>query len=156
MLGLAGSIGWVLFGELARNTFRRARELEADTGLPVLAAILAVIGYSLNDTIVVYDRIRENFRKIRKGSPVDIINFSLNQTLSRTMITSLTTFIVLLSLFIFGGEIIHGFALALMIGVIIGTYSSIFVASVAVVLLGIRKEDLMPKPKEGELVDDRP
>jgi len=130
--------------------------LWATFDLPVLAAILAVIGYSLNDTIVVYDRIRENFRKIRKGSPIDIINISLNQTLSRTIITSLTTFVVLLSLFLFGGEIIHGFATALMIGVIIGTYSSIFVASVAVVMLGIRKEDLMPKTKEGELVDDRP
>ena len=130
--------------------------LWATFDLPVLAAILAVIGYSLNDTIVVYDRIRENFRKIRKGSPIDIINISLNQTLSRTIITSLTTFVVLLSLFLFGGEIIHGFATALMIGVIIGTYSSIFVASVAVVMLGIRKEDLMPKVKEGELVDDRP
>jgi protein-export membrane protein SecD/preprotein translocase SecF subunit len=130
--------------------------LWATFDLPVLAAILAVIGYSLNDTIVVYDRIRENFRKIRKGSPVDIINISLNQTLSRTIITSLTTFVVLLSLFLFGGEIIHGFAMALMIGVIIGTYSSIFVASVAVVMLGIRKEDLMPKVKEGELIDDRP
>jgi protein-export membrane protein SecD/preprotein translocase SecF subunit len=130
--------------------------LWATFDLPVLAAILAVIGYSLNDTIVVYDRIRENFRKIRKGSPIDIINISLNQTLSRTIITSLTTFVVLLSLFLFGGEIIHGFAMALMIGVIIGTYSSIFVASVAVVMLGIRKEDLMPKVKEGELIDDRP
>ncbi|MGD8235336.1 MAG: protein translocase subunit SecD [Chromatiales bacterium] len=130
--------------------------LWATFDLPVLAAILAVIGYSLNDTIVVYDRIRENFRKIRKGSPIEIINISLNQTLSRTIITSLTTFVVLLSLFLFGGEIIHGFATALMIGVIIGTYSSIFVASVAVVMLGIRKEDLMPKVKEGELVDDRP
>ena len=130
--------------------------LWATFDLPVLAAILAVIGYSLNDTIVVYDRIRENFRKIRKGSPIDIINISLNQTLSRTIITSLTTFVVLLSLFLFGGEIIHGFATALMIGVVIGTYSSIFVASVAVVMLGIRKEDLMPKVKEGELVDDRP
>ena len=89
-------------------------------------------------------------------SPIEIINISLNQTLSRTIITSLTTFVVLLSLFLFGGEIIHGFATALMIGVIIGTYSSIFVASVAVVMLGIRKEDLMPKVKEGELVDDRP
>ena len=130
--------------------------LWATFDLPVLAAILAVIGYSLNDTIVVYDRIRENFRKIRKGSPIDIINISLNQTLSRTIITSLTTFVVLLSLFLFGGEIIHGFATALMIGVVIGTYSSIFVASVAVVMLGIKKEDLMPKPKEGELVDERP
>lgn len=124
--------------------------------LPVLAAILAVIGYSLNDTIVVYDRIRENFRVMRKGSPTEIINVSLNQTLSRTMITSFTTVIVLLALFIFGGEIIHGFALALLVGVFVGTYSSIFVASVAVLLLGINKEDMMPVVKEGKLLDDRP
>ena len=124
--------------------------------LPVLAAILAVIGYSLNDTIVVYDRIRENFRVMRKGTPTEIINVSLNQTLSRTMITSFTTVVVLLALFIFGGEIIHGFALALLVGVFIGTYSSIFVASVAVLLLGINKEDLMPVVKEGKLLDDRP
>jgi protein-export membrane protein SecD/preprotein translocase SecF subunit len=124
--------------------------------LPVLAAILAVIGYSLNDTIVVYDRIRENFRVMRKGTPIEIINVSLNQTLSRTMITSFTTVVVLLALFIFGGEIIHGFALALLVGVFVGTYSSIFVASVAVLLLGINKEDLMPVVKEGKLLDDRP
>ena len=124
--------------------------------LPVLAAILAVIGYSLNDTIVVYDRIRENFRVMRKGTPTEIINVSLNQTLSRTMITSFTTVVVLLALFIFGGEIIHGFALALLVGVFVGTYSSIFVASVAVLLLGINKEDLMPVVKEGKLLDDRP
>ena len=130
--------------------------LWATFDLPVLAAILAVIGYSLNDTIVVFDRIRENFRKIRKGSPVEIINISLNETLSRTVITSGTTLIVLFALFIFGGEIIHGFAMALLIGIIIGTYSSIFIASVAVVMLGVRKEDLMPRVKEGELVDDRP
>ncbi|MEN8213434.1 MAG: protein translocase subunit SecD [Pseudomonadota bacterium] len=124
--------------------------------LPVLAAILAVIGYSLNDTIVVYDRIRENFRVMRKGSPTEIINVSLNQTLSRTMITSFTTVVVLLALFFLGGEIIHGFALALLVGVFIGTYSSIFVASVAVLLLGINKEDMMPVVKEGKLLDDRP
>ncbi len=124
--------------------------------LPVLAAILAVIGYSLNDTIVVYDRIRENFRVMRKGTPKEIINVSLNQTLSRTMITSFTTVVVLLALYIFGGEIIHGFALALLVGVFVGTYSSIFVASVAVLLLGINKEDLMPVVKEGKLLDDRP
>ena len=117
--------------------------------LPVLAAVLAVIGYSLNDTIVVYDRIRENFRKIRKGSPEQIINASLNQTLARTLVTSFTTLLVLISLFLFGGEIIHGFALALIIGVVIGTYSSIYVASTAVVLLGISKADLMPVQKEG-------
>ncbi len=117
--------------------------------LPVLAAILAVIGYSLNDTIVVFDRIRENFRKMRKGSPQQIINTSLNQTLARTLVTSLTTLLVLIALFVFGGEIIHGFALALIIGVIIGTYSSIYVASTAVLMLGISKADLMPVKKEG-------
>ncbi|MCP4285486.1 MAG: protein translocase subunit SecF [Gammaproteobacteria bacterium] len=117
--------------------------------LPVMAAVLAVIGYSLNDTIVVYDRIRENFRKIRKGNSEQIINTSLNQTLARTLVTSLTTLLVLVSLFVFGGEIIHGFALALIIGVVIGTYSSIYVASTAVLMLGISKADLMPVKKEG-------
>ena len=117
--------------------------------LSVLAAVLAVIGYSLNDTIVVFDRIRENFRKMRKGTPVEIINTSLNQTLSRTLITSLTTLLVLIALFVFGGEIIHGFAFALIIGVVVGTYSSIYVASTAVLMLGISKADLMPVKKEG-------
>lgn len=123
--------------------------LQIEFDLPVLAAVLAVIGYSLNDTIVVYDRIRENFRKMRKGSSQQIINTSLNQTLSRTLVTSLTTLLVLFALFIFGGEIIHGFALALIIGVLIGTYSSIYVASTAVLSLGISKADLMPVKKEG-------
>jgi len=117
--------------------------------LPVMAAVLAVIGYSLNDTIVVYDRIRENFRKIRKGSAEQVVNASLNQTLARTLVTSLTTLLVLISLFVFGGEIIHGFALALIIGVVVGTYSSIYVASTAVLMLGISKIDLMPVKKEG-------
>ncbi|MEN8174252.1 MAG: protein translocase subunit SecF, partial [Pseudomonadota bacterium] len=103
--------------------------LQVDFGLPVLAALLAVIGYSLNDTIVVYDRIRENFRKMRKGEPTAIVNRSLNQMLSRTLMTSLTTLLVLFSLFFLGGEIIHGFALALIVGVFVGTYSSIYVAS---------------------------
>ena len=129
---------------------------QVEFDLPVLAAVLAVIGYSLNDTIVVYDRIRENFRKMRKGSPVEVINSSLNQTLSRTMITSLTTTLVLLALFIFGGEIIHGFALALLIGVAIGTYSSMYVASASVLMLGISKADLMPVQKEGAEIDDNP
>jgi preprotein translocase subunit SecF len=124
--------------------------------LPVLAAVLAVIGYSLNDTIVVYDRIRENFRRIRKGTPEEIINISLNQTLSRTLVTSLTTLLVLIALFIFGGEIIHGFAFALIVGVIIGTYSSIYVASSAVLYLGISKADLMEVKKEGAEIDNRP
>ncbi|OOY41518.1 protein-export membrane protein SecF, partial [Solemya velum gill symbiont] len=130
--------------------------LQMEFDLPVLAALLAVIGYSLNDTIVVYDRIRENFRKMRKGSPQQIIDTSLNQTLSRTLVTSLTTMLVLLALFFLGGEIIHGFAFALLVGVIVGTYSSIFVASVAVLMLGINKEDLMPVKKEGAKIDDMP
>ncbi|MEE9332698.1 MAG: protein translocase subunit SecF [Granulosicoccaceae bacterium] len=117
--------------------------------LTILAALLAVIGYSLNDTIVVFDRIRENFLEMRRGSPSEIINVSVNQTLSRTIITSLTTLLVLLALFFLGGKIINGFALALIIGVVVGTYSSIFVASTAVLQLGITKEDLMPVEKEG-------
>jgi len=122
-------------------------------GLPVLAAVLAVIGYSLNDTIVVFDRIRENFRKIRKGDVVSIINTSLNQTIARTLVTSLTTLLVLSSLFVFGGEIIHSFAFALIVGVVVGTYSSIYVASTSVILMGVSKADLMPVKKEGERMD---
>lgn len=130
--------------------------LQVEFDLPVLAAVLAVIGYSLNDTIVVYDRIRENFRKQRKGEPVDIVNTALNQTLSRTLMTSGTTILVLLALFFLGGEIIHGFALALLVGIFIGTYSSIYIASAAALMLGVSKADLMPVKKEGEAVDDRP
>ncbi len=122
--------------------------------LTVLAAILAVIGYSLNDTIVVYDRIRENFRKMRKGTSEMIVNTSLNHTLSRTLVTSLTTILVLATLFVLGGEIIHGFALALLVGVVVGTYSSIYVASSSILMMGISKEDLMPVKKEGEDQDD--
>jgi len=102
---------------------------QVEFDLTILAAILAVIGYSLNDTIVVFDRIRENFRTMRSGTPAQVMNASINQTLSRTLVTSFTTLLVLLSLFIFGGKIINGFALALIIGVVVGTYSSIFVAS---------------------------
>jgi preprotein translocase subunit SecF len=116
--------------------------------LSVLAAVLAVIGYSLNDTIVVSDRIRENFRKVRKGAPVDIINQSLNQTLGRTLVTSLTTLFVLLALLFAGGEGIRGFAAALTIGVIVGTYSSIFVAANVLLLLNIQREDLLVPEKE--------
>ncbi|WP_371189564.1 protein translocase subunit SecF [Thalassotalea maritima] len=121
--------------------------------LTVLAAVLAVIGYSLNDTIVVSDRIRENFRKLRKGTPEEIINISLTQTLSRTMITSFTTFLVLLALFFKGGALIHGFATALLFGIVIGTYSSIYVASTVALGLGISKEDLMPEVIEKEGAD---
>ncbi len=124
--------------------------------LTVLAALLAVIGYSLNDTIVVFDRIRENFRKVRKGTSVEIVNVSMNQTLSRTLMTSLTTLLVLLALFIFGGEVIHSFALALIIGVLVGTYSSIYVASTVALAMGVSKQDLMPTQKESAEVDERP
>ena len=129
--------------------------LQIEFDLPVLAAVLAVIGYSLNDTIVVFDRIRENFRKMRKGEPVEIVNHSLNETLSRTLVTSLTTILVLLALFFLGGKIIHGFAFALLVGVLTGTYSSIYVASTSILMLGVSKADLMPVKKEG-VVDDRP
>ncbi len=123
--------------------------------LTVLAAILAVIGYSLNDTIVVFDRVRENFRKIRKGTPLTIMNTSLNQTLSRTLMTSLTTLLVLLALFFLGGELIHSFATALIVGVFVGTYSSMYVASPVVLALGVSKSDLMPVKKEGAEIGDR-
>lgn len=116
--------------------------------LTVLAAVLAVIGYSLNDTIVVSDRIRENFRKLRRGTAEEIIDLSLTQTLGRTTVTSLTTILVLVALFYFGGELIHGFATALLVGVVIGTYSSIYVASNALMAMNISKEDLLPPPKE--------
>ncbi len=124
--------------------------------LTVLAAILAVIGYSLNDTIVVYDRIRENFRKFRKGDPESIMNISLNQTLSRTLMTSITTILVLIALALLGGEIIHNFAIALLLGVLIGTYSSIYVASPVVLALGVSKEDLMVPEREGADFDQMP
>ncbi|MBL1278556.1 MAG: protein translocase subunit SecF [Ectothiorhodospiraceae bacterium] len=129
---------------------------QLDFDLTVLASILAVIGYSLNDTIVVFDRIRENFRKMRKGSSVDIVNASLNQTLSRTIMTSITTLLVLMALFIVGGELIHGFATALIIGVVVGTYSSIYVASSSALSMGISKEDLMPVEKEGDDLEHIP
>ena len=121
-----------------------------DFDLTVLAALLAVIGYSLNDTIVVFDRIRENFRKMRKGTSVEIVNASLNQTLSRTLMTSITTLLVLTSLFVFGGEVIHAFSLALIMGVVVGTYSSIYVASTATLALGVSKDDLVKPKAEGK------
>ena len=121
--------------------------------LPVLAAVLAVIGYSLNDTIVVFDRIRENFRKMRKGSIVDIMNSAINLTLRRTLLTSLTTLLVVVTLILLGGEIIKGFAVALFIGILVGTYSSIFVASPVVLGLRITRDDMILPKKEGEEAD---
>ena len=117
--------------------------------LNTLAAMLAIIGYSLNDTIVVSDRIRENFRRMRKGTPVEMVNVSLNQTLSRTIITSFTTLLVLFSVLIIGGETTQGFAIALIIGVVIGTYSSIYVASNVILYMKVTREDLMIPVKEG-------
>ncbi len=130
--------------------------IQMEFDLTILAALLAVIGYSLNDTIVVFDRVRENFKALRKKSPSEVFNISIAQTLSRTVITSMTTLLVLLALFIVGGAMIHGFAFALIVGVVIGTYSSIFVASTATLTLGISREDLMPVEKEGANLDHIP
>jgi preprotein translocase subunit SecF len=124
--------------------------LQLDFDLSVLAAILAVIGYSLNDTIVVFDRVRENFRKIRKKTAIEVVNNSVNQTISRTLMTSFTTLLVLLSLFFLGGEVIHAFAMALIIGVLVGTYSSIYVATTTALALGISRSDLLLPEKEGD------
>jgi preprotein translocase subunit SecF len=149
-----GSVAALIHDVIITLGFFSVLGMEFD--LTVLAAVLAVIGYSLNDTIVVYDRIRENFRKMRKGSSENIMNISLNQTLSRTLMTSFTTALVLLALALLGGEIIHNFAVALLIGVAIGTYSSIYVASPVVLALGISKEDLMIPEKEGAEIDNMP
>lgn len=122
--------------------------------LTVLAALLAVIGYSLNDTIVVSDRIRENFRKLRRGSSEEIVNISLNQTLGRTLITSFTTLLVLFALLLLGGELISGFAKALIAGVVVGTYSSIYVAANTLLLLKLNREDLLVPVKEGAELEE--
>jgi preprotein translocase subunit SecF len=129
-------------------------QLEFD--LTVLAAILALIGYSLNDTIVVYDRIRENFRNMRDTSTEDIMNIAVNDTLSRTIMTSATVFLVLLALFIWGGAVIHNFSIGLLFGVVFGTYSSIFIASPMALMLGICPEDLMVPIREGSDIDQMP
>jgi len=130
--------------------------VQVEFDLTVVAALLAVIGYSLNDTIVLFDRIRENFPKLRKASSLDVVNISVNQTLSRTLMTSITTLLVLTALFIFGGEIIHAFAFTLIVGVVIGTYSSIYVASTTLLELGVSKFDLLAVEKEGAVLDENP
>jgi preprotein translocase subunit SecF len=130
--------------------------VQIEFDLTVVAALLAVIGYSLNDTIVLFDRIRENFPRMRKGSPIEVVNTSVNETLSRTMMTSFTTLLVLIALFIFGGEIIHAFAFTLIVGVLVGTYSSIYVASTTLLQLGVSKYDLLQVEKEGATADQRP
>ncbi|MCL4112755.1 UNVERIFIED_CONTAM: hypothetical protein GTU68_021773 [Idotea baltica] len=130
--------------------------LRIEFDLTILAAILAIIGYSLNDTIVVFDRVRENFLKLRKANSEESINTSINQTLSRTVVTSLTTLLVLVALFYFGGKVIHGFALAMIIGVVVGTYSSIYVASSSLLMMGVTREALLPPEKEGEDQEEVP
>lgn len=122
--------------------------------LIALAAILTVIGYSLNDTVVVFDRVRENFRKLRKATPTEVVNLSVNETLSRTIITSMLTLFAVLALFFLGGEKVHGFSIALIIGIAIGTYSSIYVAGALAVALGLNRADLMLPPKKE--IDDSP
>ena len=129
---------------------------QMEFNLNTLAAMLAIIGYSLNDTIVVADRIRENFRRMRKGTPEEMVNVSLNQTLGRTLITSFTTLLVLVSILLIGGDATQGFAIALIIGVIIGTYSSIYIASVVILMMNVTREDLMIPVKEGAELDDIP
>lgn len=124
--------------------------------LTVLAAVLAVIGYSLNDTIVVFDRIRENFRRMRKADTVEVMNSAINQTLSRTIMTSLLTMLVVVTLFFLGGEVVHGFSIALIVGICIGTFSSIYVASPLAMWLGVSRADLMPVRKEMTEADRRP
>ncbi len=136
-----GSVAALIHDVILVVGFFAITQIEFD--LTVLAALLAVIGYSLNDTIVVFDRIRENFRRLRKETSKGVLNFSINQTLSRTLMTSITTLLVLIALFIFGGEVIHSFSIALIVGVLVGTYSSIYVASSALLALDVSKEDLM-------------
>ena len=145
-----GAVGALAHDVIIVLGFFSRFDLEFD--LTVLAAILAVIGYSLNDTIVVSDRIRENFRKLRRTDPLEVINQSLSETLGRTLVTSLTTLLVLISLAFVVGEMIHGFALALLVGVFVGTYSSIYVAANLRISLGVSKEDLVIPIQEG--VDD--
>ncbi|MBY5921969.1 protein translocase subunit SecF [Ferrimonas balearica] len=130
--------------------------LQLEFDLTVLAALLAVVGYSLNDTIVVFDRVRENFRKMRKGSPEHVVNTSVTQTMSRTIITTGTTLAVVVALFLLGGSMIHGFATALLLGIGVGTYSSIYVASYASIRLGLTREHMLPVQVEKEGADQDP
>ena len=147
-----GSVVALVHDVILTLGFFSVTQLEFD--LTVLAAILAIIGYSLNDTIVVFDRIRETFLKMRKGTSEEIVNRALNDTLSRTLMTSITTLLVVTSLFIFGGEVIHAFSIALLIGILIGTYSSIYIASITILAMGISKADLMPPEKDDEDVNE--
>lgn len=147
-----GAIAALVHDTLITVGFFSITQIEFD--LTVLAAVLAVIGYSLNDTIVVFDRIRDNFLKMRKQTAEQVMNRSINQILGRTVMTSLTTLLVLIVLFSLGGELIHGFATALIIGIVVGTYSSIYIASASALALGIDRTDLLPPVKEGANAPD--
>lgn len=147
-----GSVAALVHDVIITLGFFSVTRMEFD--LTVLAALMAVIGYSLNDTIVVFDRIRENFRKIRRADPVEVLNISISETLNRTLVTSGTTLMVVIALAVFGGEMIFGFAITLIVGITIGTYSSIYVASATALALGVTKEDLMIPVKEGEEQDN--
>jgi preprotein translocase subunit SecF len=131
-------------------------ETQMTFDLPALAAILAIIGYSLNDTVVVFDRIRERFLSHRKGTPAQVIDAAINETLSRTIMTHLTTMITIVALLVFGGEVLRGFSVALAIGVVVGTYSSIYIASAIALDLNLTARDLLPVQKEKGAVDDMP
>ncbi|MEM9058607.1 MAG: protein translocase subunit SecF, partial [Pseudomonadota bacterium] len=145
-----GAVAALVHDVILTIGFFAATQFQFD--LTVVAAVLAVIGYSLNDTIVVFDRIRENFLTVRRATPTEVVNLSINQTLSRTLITGVTTLLVLVALFFLGGEAIHVFALALIVGVIVGTYSSVYVASATALSLNITTVDLLPpQEKEPEL-----
>lgn len=123
--------------------------------LNVLAAVLAIMGYSLNDTVVVFDRIREDFRKFRRGTPLELMNTAINETLSRTLMTSFMTLLVVIALLLVGGPVLRGFSIALFVGILVGTYSSIFIASATALMLGVDRSDLLPRKRE-ELADGRP
>ncbi len=127
---------------------------QLEFNLIALAALLAVLGYSLNDTVVIFDRVRENFRKLRKHTPAEVINLSVNQTLSRTIMTSGLTLLVVIALLCYGGETLHGFSVTLLVGILVGTYSSIYVAGALALALGLNREDLLPISKK--VIDDRP
>lgn len=128
--------------------------LQIEFDLTVLAAVLAVIGYSVNDTVVVLDRIRENFRRMRKETTLEVMNSAINQTLSRTLMTSVTTLLAVIVLYFFGGPAMRGFSIAMIIGIVVGTYSSIYIASATALYLGVSREDLLPRAKAE--VDDLP
>jgi preprotein translocase subunit SecF len=149
-----GSIVAALHDPILVLGFFAATQLTFD--LPALAAILAVVGYSLNDTVVVFDRIRERFLMMRKGTSSEIIDLAINDTLSRTLMTSVTTLIAVFSLLVFAGDVLQGFSVALAIGVFVGTYSSIFVASSIALDLKLTARDLMPVQREKDAVDDMP